>query len=146
MITALYRSSIDGRKFLYEAILSEDGEYSIPDNFTSRSAQVLQVYLKSLGIRMETVVGGDDYFGEKEDDENIVGYTFGKHMIFATPNEMWHVKKLAKLYKYYIKDNPGDMYDFNEVWEWMMENLPFKQKRLTDTIVKLFKNNLQVLT
>ena len=52
LVTALYRSSVDGRRFMYEAILSEDGEYNIPDDFTSRCSEILQVYLKSLGIRM----------------------------------------------------------------------------------------------
>lgn len=39
-----------------------------------------------------------------------------------------------------------DITDFDEVWDYILENLPFKRKHLTDNVVKLFKNNLEVLT
>lgn len=146
LVTALYRSSIDGRRFMYEAILSEDGEYQIPDKFHSRTVDIMQVYLKSLGVRMETYVGGDDYIGEPEDYETVVPYTFRNSTIFATPNEMYYVLKLAKAYKFYIRDNPNSINDFDDTWEWMMENLPFKKKHLTENVVKIFRNNLEVLT
>jgi hypothetical protein len=32
LLTALYRSSVDGRRYLYEAILSDDPFYNLPDN------------------------------------------------------------------------------------------------------------------
>jgi hypothetical protein len=145
LITALYRSSIDGRRFMYEAILSEE-DYQIPDKFTSRSAQILQVYLKSLGVRMETVVGGDNYIGEKEDSEVTVVYTFRNSVICATPNEMYYVLQLARTYRWYVKDNPNTIRDWEDAWDWVLDHLPFKKKHLTDKIVDLFKNNLEVLT
>lgn len=145
LITALYRSSIDGRKFHYEAILSEDGEYEIPAKFTSRSAEILQVYLKSLGVRMETILDDDEYLGEPEHNE-VVAYPIKNHIIFCTPNEMYYLKKLSKVYKYYIMDHPNSIDDINEVWEYIMENLPFKKKHLTDTIIDLFRNNLEVFS
>jgi hypothetical protein len=131
---------------MYEAILSDDGNYSIPDSFSSQTAKILQVYLKSLGVRMVTVHGGDEYLGEPEDDNEVVAYTFRNNVVFATPNEMYYVMKLVKLYRRYIKDNPMAITDFDEAWEWMMDNLSFKKKYLTDNIIKLFKNNLEVLT
>lgn len=146
LVTALYRSSIDGRKFMYEAILSEDGEYEIPEKFTSRSAEIFQVYLKSLGVRMETIINDDEFIGEPEHDTEVVAYTVRNNVIFCTPNEMYHLKKLSKLYKYYIKDNPGDIDDIDEVWDYIMENLPFKKKYLTDNIINLFKNNLEAFS
>ena len=146
LVTALYRSSIEGRKFMYEAILSEDGDYEIPEKFTSRSAEIFQVYLKSLGVRMETIINDDEFIGEPEHDTEVVAYTVRNHVIFCTPNEMYYLKKLSKLYKYYIKDNPGSIDDLEEVWDWMMENLPFKKKYLTDSIINLFKNNLEAFT
>jgi hypothetical protein len=146
LVTALYRSSIDGRKFMYEAILSEDGEYEIPDKFTSRSAEIFQVYLKSLGVRMETIINDDEFIGEPEHDNEVIAYNIRNRVIFCTPNEMYYLKKLSKLYKYYIKDNPGDIDDIDEVWDFIMENLPFKKKYLTDTIIDLFKNNLEVFS
>jgi len=145
LVTALYRSSIDGRKFMYEAILSED-DYDIPAKFTSRSAEILQVYLKSLGVRMETVLSDDEFIGEPEHDIEVVAYTIRNSVIFCTPNEMYYLKKLSKLYKYYIKDRPNSIDDIDEIWDFMMDNIPFKKKYLTDNIINLFKNNLEAFS
>lgn len=146
LLTALYRSSIDGRRFMYEAILSEDGEYDIPDKFTSRSAEVLKVYLKSLGVRMETIINEDDYIGEPEHSSEIVGYKVGNSMLFCTPDEMYYLIKLKGVYKYYIKEHPNDIDDLDEVWDYIIEHLPFKKKLLTDNIINLFKNNLDAFS
>ena len=104
LVSALYRSSIDGRRFMYEAILSEDGDYNIPDKFTNRAAEILQVYLKSLGIRMQTIVNDDEFIGEPEHDNEVVGFTIKNRVIFCTPNEMYYLKRLSKLYKKYTKE------------------------------------------
>lgn len=149
LVTALYRSSIDGRRFMYEAILSEDGEYEIPDKFTSRSAQILQVYLKSLGIRIETIMDDSFYIGEKEHNDEIVGYTVRNSTIFCTPNEWYYLDKLGKLYRRYRKDNPTDIDDVHEVWNFIMENLKkydLKKKHLTDNIINLFNENLEAFS
>lgn len=146
LLTALYRSSVDGRRFMYEAILSEDGEYDIPDKFTSRSAEVLKVYLKSLGVRMETIINEDDYIGEPEHSSEIVGYKVGNAMIFCTPDEMYYLIKLKGVYRYYIKEHPNDIDDLDEVWDYIIEHLPFKKKLLTDNIINLFKNNLDAFS
>jgi hypothetical protein len=34
----------------------------------------------------------------------------------------------------------GESYD--DMWEWLMDNLPFKKKHLTENIVNLFKSNI----
>ena len=146
LVTALYRSSIDGRKFMYEAILSEEGDYEIPKSFTSRSAQIFQVYLKSLGVRMETIIDDDNYIGEPEHKTEVVAYNIRNSIIFCTPDDMYYLKKLSKLYKYYIKDNPNSIDDIDEVWEYMMEHLPFKKKYLTENIINLFRNNLEAFS
>lgn len=146
LVTALYRSSIDGRKFMYEAILSDEGDYEIPKSFTSRSAQIFQVYLKSLGVRMETIIDDDNYIGEPEHKTEVVAYNIRNSVIFCTPDDMYYLKKLSKLYKYYIKDNPNSIDDIDEVWEYMMENLPFKKKYLTENIINLFRNNLEAFS
>lgn len=146
LITALYRSSVDGRRFMYEAILDEDGDYDIPMDFHSRTADIMQVYLKSLGVKMETIIGDTDQIGEAEDNETVNCYTFRNNVIFCTSEEMYRIKKLAKLYKHYLKDHPMDIVDFDEVWDYILEHLPFKKKHLTENVVKLFKNNLEVLT
>ena len=143
LITALYRSSVDGRKYMYEAILSDDGTYNIPDTFTSRSAEILQVYLKSLGVRMETVIDEDDYIGEEGHDTETVGFVVGNSTIFCTVEEMYYLKKMHKVYRYYLIDHPNTIDDTEEVWDFIMENLPFKKKHLTDNIINLFRDNME---
>lgn len=146
LVTALYRSSVDGRRFMYEAILSEDGDYNIPDSFTSRSAEILQVYLKSLGVRMETVIDEDEYIGEPEHLTTTVGYKVGHSTIFCTPDEMYYLKKMHRVYKRWMRDNPNTIDDMDELWDYMMEHLPFKKKYLTDKIVELFRSNLEAFS
>lgn len=144
LITALYRSSVDGRQFMYEAILSEDGNYNVPDKFTSRTAEILQVYLKSLGVRIETIIDDDEIIGEPEDEQEIVGYKVGNSMIFCTPIEMYYLKKMRNVYRQYMKEYPNQIDDnIDDLWDYILENLPFKKKELTDNIINLFKNNLE---
>ena len=142
LITALYRSSIDGRRYMYEAILSEDGMYEIPDDFTSRTAEVLQVYLKSLGIRMESIDDEDEYVGEPEHSTEVVAYKVGQAVIFCTPDEMYYLRKLRKVYHKYIKRHPSMIDDADDGWEYIIEHLPFKKKHLTENIINLFRNNI----
>lgn len=128
---------------MYEAILSEDGEYNIPDKFTSRSAEILQVYLKSLGVRMETITDDSEFIGEPEHLQETIGYKVGNRVIFCTIDEMYYLKKMQSVYKRYIHDHPNDIDDVEEVWDYILENLPFKKKNLTDNIINLFKDNLE---
>lgn len=146
LVSALYRSSIDGRRFMYEAILSEDGDYNIPDKFTNRAAEILQVYLKSLGIRMQTIVNDDEFIGEPEHDNEVVGFTIRNRVIFCTPNEMYYLKRLSKLYKKYTKDHESTIDELDVIWDWMMDNLNFKKKHLTENVINLFKNNLDAFS
>jgi hypothetical protein len=142
LVTHLYRASIDGRRFMYEAILSEDGNYEVPDDFTSRTAEILQVYLKSLGIRMETIIDDTEYIGEPEFENTVVCYSLRNHTIFCTINEMYYLNKLGKVYKKYIRDNVNSIDDMDEMWEYIMNNISFNKDNLTDNIIKLFKDNL----
>lgn len=145
LITALYRSSVDGRRYMYEAILSDDGKYNVPDKFTSRTAEILQVYLKSLGVRMETILDDTNFIGEAEHN-TTTAFRFGNRTIFCTVNEMYYLKKMKKVHKRYLKEHPNDIDDADEVWEYIVDNLPFKKKELTPEIIKLFKDNMDVLT
>lgn len=146
LITALYRTSVDGRKWMYEAILSEDGSYNIPNDFTSRSAEILQVYLKSLGVRMKTVYDDYEIIGVPEDHEATVGYTVGHSVIFCTPDQKYYLDKLQKTYKRYMKEHPNSIDDVDYLWDYILENLPFKQKHLTEEIEDLFKNNIEAFS
>lgn len=128
---------------MYKAILNEENEYNIPDNFTSRTGEILQVYLKSLGVRVETIIDEDEYIGEPEHYEDNVGFQVGDSEIFCSTDEMYYLKKMQKVYHKYIKENPGCIDDVDEVWDYIMEHLPFKKKHLTDRIINLFKDNME---
>lgn len=146
LITALYRTSVDGRRWMYEAILSDDGKYNIPDSFESRSVEILQVYLKSLGIKMETIIDNDEVIGEPEHESCMIDYHVGNGIIMCTVNEMYYLKKLHKVYRRYIKEHPNTIDDPDEVWEYILDNLPFKKKELTDNIINLFKENIPIFS
>lgn len=146
LITALYRSSVDGRKYMYEAIVSDDNEYNIPDTFTSRTSQILQTYFKSLGVQMETIYDEDEYVEEPEHKDEIIGYKVGNEVIFCSIADMYYLKKLHKLYKRYMKDHPNSVDDMDEVWDYMYENLPFKKKELTQNVIDLFNNHLEAFS
>lgn len=146
LITALYRSSIDGRRFMYEAILSEDGDYEIPNDFTSRAVEVLQTYLKSLGVRMTTVYDDDEFVGEPEHQTENIGYEVGDTVIFCTVDEMYYLRKLRKVYHKYLKNHPNTIDNLDDVWEYITEHLPFKKKFLTDRIIELFKHNIEAFS
>lgn len=143
LVSALYRCSIDGRRFLYEAILSEDGNYNIPDKFTSRTVEILQTYMKSLGIKMATIINEDEYIGEPEHITEEVEYVVGDRSIFCTVDEMHYLKKINAVYQQYLREYPNTIDDPDDVWDYILEHLPFKKKHLTDNIIKMFKDNIE---
>jgi hypothetical protein len=146
LFSALYRSSVDGRRFMYEAILDDTGDYEIPDSFVNRSAEILEVYLKQLGIRIKTIINDEDYIGQPEDDQEVFEYTIKNRTILCTANEMYYLKKLAKTYKRYVRNHQNMIIDFADAWDYVLENLPFKKKKLSSDIVEIFKRNLDILT
>ena len=127
---------------MYEAILSEDGEYNIPDNFTSRTAEVLQVYLKSLGVKMETIINEDNFICEPEHSSELAAFTVGTDEIMCTIEQMYYLKKLNKVYQRWIREHPNQIDDTDEVWEFILDNLPFKRKLLTNDIIDIFKSHM----
>ena len=147
LVTALYRSSIDGRRWMYEAILSEDGEYNLPDNFTSRTAEIMQVYLKTLGVKMETIFDETEFIGEPEHENDLIEYVVGDTTILCSTNEMYYLNKLRKAYHRYIKAHPNTIDDVDEVWDWILDNIPKHTKKdLTEAIIDLFKENLEAFS
>ena len=134
---------------MYEAIINDKGDntYNIPDSFTSRTAEILQVYLKSLGVKMETIIDEDEFIGEPEHKVNIIEYRVGKGSIFCTEEERYYLRKLHKVYSKYMKKYPNSVDDdVEEVWDYITDNLPFKKKYLTDQIIKMFKDNLEIFS
>lgn len=128
---------------MYEAIISGDSEYNIPDNFTSRTSEILQTYLKSLGIRMETIIDESEFIGEPEHLTEEIAYQVGDVTLFCTQNEMYYLNKMHKVYKQYMRKHPNQIDDMDELWEYIIEHLPFKKKHLTNNIIRLFKDNLE---
>ena len=128
---------------MYEAILDEDAHYNIPDKFTSRTAQILQVYLKSLGVRMQTIINEDEFIGEPEHSQETIGFKVGDETIFCTIEEMYYLNKIRKVFKRFLKENPDDIYDTDEAWDYIVEHLPFKKKHLTDNIINIFKDHME---
>jgi len=51
-----------------------------------------------------------------------------------------------EVYQKYMKKHPGNIDDLDEVWEYILDNLPFKKKELTDRIIDLFKDNLEAFS
>ena len=92
------------------------------------------------------IIDEDEYIGEAEHQTETVCYTIGNTNIFCTPDEMYYLKKLHKTYKKYMKENPNQIDDVDEVWDYIMDNLPFKKKNLTQNIIDLFKNNLEAFS
>ena len=128
---------------MYEAILDDhDNTYNIPDYFTSRTAEILQVRLKSLGVKMETITDEDEFIGETEHTCDTIEYKVGKGSIFCTTMQMYYLKKLHKTFSRYIRKNRNAIDDIDDIWEYMLEHLPFKKKHLTDDIIKIFKDNI----
>ena len=115
----------------------------VPNSFTNRAAEILQVYLKSLGIKIETIMTEDEFIGEPEHSNEVIGFTIKNRVIFCTMNEMYYLKKLSKLYKKYIHSREEKVDDVEEAWDWMMDNLTFKKKFLSEAIIDLFKNNIE---
>jgi hypothetical protein len=145
LISALYRTSPDGRRFMYEAIITGD-TYDIPDNFTSRTAEILEVYLKSLGVRMKVVDDDKINFIGEDDDNDVTCHKVKNGYIFASKKEMYYLKKVAKAYKRVIKGRENQILDIEEVWDKTLDSLPFKKKHLTKDMVEVFMRNLELFT
>lgn len=58
---ALYRTSIKGRRDLMKIMFSDDGVQKIDNSYTSRVAEIFNVEMKSLGVRVNF-----------EDEDNVV--------------------------------------------------------------------------
>ena len=91
---------------------------------------------------MKTVVDDDEFIGEPEHQEEIIGYNVGNTVIFCTVEEMYYLKKLRKIYRRYLREHPNTIDDMDDVMEYIYNNLPFKKKYLTDNILNIFKNHI----
>lgn len=95
---------------------------------------------------MSTIIDDDEYIAVPEDCTDVIGFEFGNQTIFCTRDEMYYLKKMAKVYKRYKKDNPEVIEDWEDAWDYILEHLPFKKKFLTDNIISLFKDHIDALT
>lgn len=143
MFTALYRSSLDGRKYLCEAVLQGDGFYNLPDYFVSRTVQILQVYLKQLGVGMDCVNEDDELIIFPEDLETQVEYELQDCTILCSIAEREQLKQINRVYRRYLKENNWGIVDVDDAWEYVMKHLPFKKKELLPDVPDLFRKNIQ---
>ena len=94
---------------------------------------------------METIDDEDEFIGEPEHMATTVEYRVGKGSIFCTEDEKYYLRKLHKTYSKYLHEYMNAIDDdVDEVWDWILEHLPFKKKYLTDNIIKLFKDNIEI--
>ena len=91
---------------------------------------------------METIDDEDEFIGEPDHETEIVAYQVGHDIIFCTPDEMYYLRKLRKTYHKYIKAHPAEVDDIDELWDWILDHIPFKKKHLTPNIIDLFRNNM----
>lgn len=143
LVTALYRSSLDGRKYLCEAVMSGDGLYNLPDYFVSRTVQVLQVYFKSLGCGMECIDENAETIGFPEDATTMIAYELQDYTVMCTVEEMHQLKRIHRVYRRFLKENPSVVSDVDETWDYIIEHLPFKKKELLPNIPKIFKEAIE---
>lgn len=91
---------------------------------------------------METIIDEDEYIGEPEHFSDSIGFQVGDKTIFCSTEEMYYLKKMQRVYKKYIAKYPGNIDDVDEVWDYIVENLPFSKKHLTEHIIDMFRSNL----
>ena len=133
---------------MFEAILSDDAKYDLPDHFTSRSAEVAQVYFKSLGVRMDTVIDDEEFIGYFEDKNTLITYQVHQSILVITVEQRRLLKKVQKAYRKYLKKYPNMIDDFDHIWDWIMDHITMhnKKKLLNGDIKKLFRENLTEFT
>ena len=149
LITSLYRSSIDGRRWMFEAILDDDTKYNLPKSFTSRSAEVAEVYFKSLGVGMNTIIDDEQFIGYIEDKDTIINYKVANADLFITVEQANLLKKIHKVFKKYLKQSPYLIQDFNEIWEYVLKHInKHDKKRIKDNdeVKQIFKDHITDFT
>lgn len=95
---------------------------------------------------METVYDDNERIVEVDECNETVAYQVGNTTIYCTMEEKYYLNRIHAIYKQYMKDHPNEIDDIDEVWEYILNNLTFKKKHLTDNIRDIFNENLNAFS
>ncbi len=88
-----YRTSIDGRKDLIHQILDPSSVVKVSDTYTNRSAEVLNVFAKTLGFQFKNIE--TDNIFDVYDNSRMVEYSGIQNMFFGTEWEN-HIQQVKE--------------------------------------------------
>ena len=94
---ALYRTSIKGRRDIISLMFTDETDIShkIDKSYTSRVAEIFNVILKSLGIKLDFVEESDDIL--VLNDDVIREYTIGEDTFLCTEYQYEVLKKIGEI-------------------------------------------------
>lgn len=98
----LYRTSVKGRRDIVKQLLSPDEEFKINSSYTSRTAEIFAVLLKSLGLRLDFV--DEDKTLEEYDDRCIRLYEYDGKEYLCTDYQFMLVKRRKEAEKQILKE------------------------------------------
>jgi len=99
-----YRSSVTGRRFLGEKLMSrikELKDFGNTSEAPNRNVEILQAYFKAMGLKLEF---DDDYYTIKIYDDTLNSHDTDSGMYICTDYEFEKIKKELKLRKKYKDD------------------------------------------
>lgn len=101
----LYRTSIKGRKDLMKVMFSDgDGVQKIDDSYTSRVAEIFNVYMKTLGIRVEFT--DDDEEVKVLNSRSIRHHAYKNKDYLMTDYDFYMMKYIDTVRDKILVDNP----------------------------------------
>lgn len=98
----LYRTSIKGRRDIVKHLLSPDEEFEISSSYTSRTAEIFSVLLKSLGLRLDFVDENDEL--SEYDDEHISLHVYDDQEYLCTEYQFMLVKRRKEIESAILKE------------------------------------------
>lgn len=97
LVHALYRTSIKGRRDIINLMFTDDTDitHKIDKSYTSRVAEIFNVILKSLGIKLEFIDESDDIL--VLDDDVIREYTIDDDTFLCTEYQYIVLNKISEI-------------------------------------------------
>lgn len=93
----MYRTSIKGRREIAKNLLLGNEEFKISDKYTSRTAEIFHVILKSMGVRLEFVDEDDEV--REYDDSTIQQFEFEGKDYLCTEYQFMLMKRRKEVEK-----------------------------------------------
>lgn len=103
---ALYRTSIKGRKDLVKLLFddSDNAIQKIDSSYTSRVAEIFNVFLKSMGVGLEFVDESNYIYSLDTDTMSI--HTLNDTHYFCTDYEFFFIERREQIRQEILNDNP----------------------------------------